>query len=161
MLRVGLQNWLRILPSRFVAVAVRDVPEAVEQYAAIRPPILAITSVDGAETSTPYFRNLVAAPPCRLLVLVNPPADFAPVRVVVASNRFGNHSDGDVSLANQLVGTVSGTHVTFLQIVAPGTSEEDREDGEKRLKERVSDESGRLQLGGGDHPGAVVRGGRS
>ncbi len=142
-LSVDTPEWLSGLAEDGVvevgAVAVRDVPEAVEQYAAIRPPHLAVASVDGAETSTPYFRNLVAAPPCRLLVLVNPPEDFAPVTVLVATNRFGHLSDGDVSLAYELAGTGPGTHVAFLQIVAPGTSESEVAADEARLKERISE----------------------
>ena len=145
-LSVDTPDWLEALGDNgeidVDAVAARDVPEVIEQFAATHAPILAVAAVDGADTSTPYFRNLVAAPPCRLLFMVNAPAGFSPSRILVAVNRFGGLSEGDVSLAYQLAATGPGTHVTFLQVVGPDTSAEECAELEKRLAERVRERRG-------------------
>jgi uncharacterized hydrophobic protein (TIGR00271 family) len=119
------------------AVAVRDVPEALEQYAQAHRPRLAIATADRDNLTSPYFRNLVAAPPCDLLVLVNATEAFSPERVLVATNTFGPLSADATNLTYALADVGPGCEVTFLRLVAPDMPDETLYDLRAELGRRI------------------------
>jgi uncharacterized hydrophobic protein (TIGR00271 family) len=119
------------------AAAVRDIPEAVEQYARTHHARLAIAAAAPDEATTPYFRNLVAAPPCELLVLCGAEGPFEPRRVLVATNTFVPLSEDATSLTYALADTAPETRVTFLRMVAPDESDETIAEVEDELRRRI------------------------
>lgn len=129
-LGIGIEtpDWLEELCDELVssasAVAVRDIPEAIEQYAHLHDARLAIASAGSGDVTTPYYRNLVAAPPCPILLMVHTGEEFAPRRILMATNTFVPLSEEATELSYELANTGPDAHVTFLRLVAPHEPDE-------------------------------------
>lgn len=131
---------------RASAVAVRDIPEAIEQYARTHSPRLAIAAAGREDLTTPYYRNLVAAPPCGFLIFRNVGEGFAPSRVLVATNTFAPLSDDATRLTYVLARVGPDAHTTFLRLVAPDTTDSAIAELTVVLKERVAERAGELSF---------------
>lgn len=144
-LGIGIEvpDWLEQLRDETVAsataVAVRDIPEAIEQYVQAHSALLAIAAAGSADVTTPYYRNLVAAPPCPILLLLHAGKDFSPRRILMATNTFAPLSEEATHLSYDLANAGPEVHVTFLRLVGPHEPDEVLSHVSAELELRIRD----------------------